>query len=436
MELSYQELLEDAVRRYTDKPIAWGDLVSKLSGACPIAVSAIIRKLNRQGQISFPNTKPSPAMPVALQQWSDGLIPTPHIVDSTWWFADSALTRLARMIAESTRSDDVVLLLGTPTLYFWAKDLFPDRNLILVDKTATSSEGGTRRADVRNNSWSVPRTPTLVVADPPWYQEDLIEFLAVASRQVVVGGRVVMSFPGSLTRPGIDRDRAALLTLAHSMGLRLEQHLISEIRYVSPAFEWNAYRAAGVSGVPFDWRSGDLLVFAKAEEGTRTVTYPSSRSEPWSNYAVGLMRFMLLGSGEMGPVAPTLQAIVSGDVLPTVSRRDRRLSEVRLWTSGNRVFGCQGAGELAVVLAALAERKDPLSGVRSKGGSALDLSHRSAVEKVANRLHEIAAHEERELADWKQQFGPHLGRSSPVTTGYRSERESTAPSGGSVCTDV
>ncbi len=428
MESSYQELLDKAVRRYTERPIGWGDLLSKLSGACPVAVSDSVTKLNRQSHISFPKITPSPSVPVALQQWSQGLIPTPHIVDSTWWFADSALASLVKMIGESTRSDDLVLLLGTPTLYFCAKDMFPDRSLVLVDKTATSFEDGSRRADVRCNSWSIPRAPTLVIADPPWYKDDLLGFIAVASRHAVTGGRVVISFPGSLTRPGVDRDREELLTVALSMGLRLEQHLISELRYVSPPFESNAYKAAGISAVPFDWRSGDLLVFVKTEEGTPTVKCPSSLSDLWSNYSVGLVRFMLLGSGETRPAAPALRAIVSGDMLPTVSRRDRRLSQVRLWTSGNRVFGCQGAGGIAGVLSALAEGKDPLAGVRTLGGSALDLSYQSAVEKVAARLHEIAEHEERELADWKQQFGPHLGRSRSCAPERRSQRESTKPS--------
>jgi hypothetical protein len=42
--------------------------------------------------------------------------------------------------------------------------------------------------------------------------------------------------------------------------------------------------------------------------------------------------------------------LVEGDILPSVSRRDLRRSQARLWTSGNRVFGCAAPSLLLRVL--------------------------------------------------------------------------------------
>ena len=47
---------------------------------------------------------------------------------------------------------------------------------------------------------------------------------------------------------------------------------------------------------------------------------------------------------------PSLVQLVVGDVLPTVSRRDPRRSSARLWTSGNRIFGCAAPHALARLL--------------------------------------------------------------------------------------
>jgi hypothetical protein len=47
---------------------------------------------------------------------------------------------------------------------------------------------------------------------------------------------------------------------------------------------------------------------------------------------------------------PRLTRLVEGDVLPSVSRRDPRRVEARVWTSGNRVFGCTAPSKLLRLL--------------------------------------------------------------------------------------
>lgn len=429
IEQSYQDLLDEAVRRYTDTPVTWEILSSNLSGACPIAVCESVARLNRLGQVSTAIAPRSCPVPVPLQLWRRGSIPTPHILDSTWWFADQALENLVEMIGTFSYSGDTVLLLGTPTLYFVARDKFSDRNLILADQTASASSDGTLRVDVTSHSWSIPRSASLVVADPPWYREDLSGFLAAASRSVRIGGTVLLSFPGSLTRPGVELDREELVRQAAQLGLRLEQHLASRLRYLTPPFEWNAHQAAGLGDLPPDWRCGDLLLFEKADTGRPAILEMSSRAAQWLDFQVGVVRFKLLAREESDSVVPALRAIVPGDVLSTVSRRDNRIGEVRLWTSGNRVYACDGANEIALVLSALAERNDPLALVRLKGGFRLDPWYGSAIEAVSGQLRGIIECEERELAEWNQRVGGELDRCFAGAPGRPRGRESSKASG-------
>ena len=99
---------------------------------------------------------------------------------------------------------------------------------------------------------------------------------------------------------------------------------------------------------------------------------------------------------------PALDGLFLDDVLPTVSRRDKRLHKVRLWTSGNRVFGCSGEMAIRSIVGALAKGEDPLRAVGKDLGLSLDRGCASRVEATAAKLDQIIKGEERELSDWNR----------------------------------
>ena len=108
-------------------------------------------------------------------------------------------------------------------------------------------------------------------------------------------------------------------------------------------------------------------------------------------------------AGEPGDIsAPIIEPLFPGDVLPTVSRRDKNLHKVRLWTSGNRVFGCRGEVAIRLIAGALAAGADPLGTVRDGLGSVLGKKYARCVDAAAVKLDQIARNEDRELSDWKR----------------------------------
>jgi hypothetical protein len=60
---------------------------------------------------------------------------------------------------------------------------------------------------------------------------------------------------------------------------------------------------------------------------------------------------------------PSLVSVVPGDVLQSVSRRDSRRRLADVWTSGNRIFACQGRGVLQQILRAVAVGRSPYEAV-------------------------------------------------------------------------
>ena len=121
--------------------------------------------------------------------------------------------------------------------------------------------------------------------------------------------------------------------------------------YVTPPFEANAFRAAGLAGlVPDDWRRGDLMVFQRRALalGARP-TAGTSEEERWETFERGGVVIRVTDQADEGD-DPRLVSIVAGDVLGTVSRRDARRAKARVWTTGNRIFGCGAPATLRRVL--------------------------------------------------------------------------------------
>src|SRR5205085_141150 len=144
--------------------------------------------------------------------------------------------------------------------------------------------------------------------------------------------------------------------------------------YLSPFFERNALKAAGISSVPAEWRRGSLALFAKVR--ACRVTRTKSRlagDDDWTVYPFDGVEIRVR-EGSSTPTVfadPTLVAVASSDVLPSVSRRDPRRSIASVWTSGNRVFACQGLKVLHEILTALCAGSSPNEAVASRLGRSL-----------------------------------------------------------------
>jgi hypothetical protein len=167
--------------------------------------------------------------------------------------------------------------------------------------------------------------------------------------------------------------------------------------YLSPPFEVNALRVAGLEHLPDDWRRGDLAVLRSAgRPGTRPER--AKREHGWDERSLGSVRVRVRrGSRDRG-VDTILGALVDGDVLDDVSRRHPLRDRPNVWTTGNRVYLCRSPHSLLTVLDAVLAGSDPSSEVASTLDRELTQAEEASIAKTVSQLRWLTRIEGRELA--------------------------------------
>ena len=326
--------------------IDFGGLVRALPGVDPSLVRKRLEALDKElrGRVDWHAVD----QPVNV---IDRRLPVPHPLDFDWRFSPSTVSQLAdELVVHPGR----LTLLGTPSLWMALRGRVRADLLRLLDanpslKTDSVCPGATVLVvDVLKDD--LPSLSSdVVLADPPWYPEAIAGFLWAGSWLLRLGGALMLSMPPSGTRPGVRRECEELLGFAPSCGLTLRSKRPGALRYSSPPFERAALRAAGLAQhVPNDWRQGDLLVFERTSDVV--APRPTAQQRRWTERTVSGVRIQIDDYATPTNDDPQLISLVSNDVLPSVSRRDKRRSNVRVWTSGNRVFGCGSPSRLVGII--------------------------------------------------------------------------------------
>jgi len=314
----------------------------------------------------------------------------PHPLDFDWRFTRPTVGFIWETIAELANPQSGVALLGTPSLALAERPgnlgtvtLFernPNHYRSLPDGMTFAC------CDVLRDPIPVG-TSSVLVADPPWYESETIGFLWAASTLSGAGGHILLSLPPVETRPGIPEERERIRAAAVRFGLEFVRLSGRVLGYRTPFFEANAMHAAGTS-MPPDWRVGDLAVFRRTDAvcGPRPVL----EAQPaWVERSIGLTRFKLRQATATEFASPVLISIVPNDVLPSVSRRDPRRDGANVWTSGNRIFGCDGTATLATVIDGINAGEPPKITVGMQLGRLLTGSESVLVEKAAQHVQNV-----------------------------------------------
>ncbi|PZP44831.1 MAG: hypothetical protein DI601_11320 [Azospirillum brasilense] len=380
-------------------------LLRRLPGIYPTELLAALDRLVAQGVIG-------PAVDAlvrcqARKACTNGvegrsLLPLPHPLDFEWRFTPDASRALLNQAASLTPAGGDLLLFGTPGLAAEALTLPIGRRLAFLADTnsvtdrifALNHATGSPLAIAFCNGGLPRESADAVLLDPPWYLDFIRPMLAAAAHACRPGGFVLISLPPDGARPTAEADRHAVVKLGRRLGLTIVEHNPLAIAYETPFFERNALRAAGI-GTPPQWRRGDLVVFRKLSAPTLLAQGSSQRSRPWTEVVIGRMRLFIRADGDAPTGETGLASVVSGDVLPTVSRRDRRRGLADAWTSGNRIFRTDNP-QILLDAAISCAGEATGSGVQPRLWGTL--RERKAVERVAAELRDLAALEAAEEA--------------------------------------
>ncbi|HEX9944736.1 MAG TPA: hypothetical protein VGG03_22230 [Thermoanaerobaculia bacterium] len=335
---------------------------------------------------------------LSLRLWKRGLIPTPHPLDFNWWFDGDSLKFLLEYMNGGAQPGQEVVMLGTPTLFQAALLAGPKHRLTLLDRDAAAISycNGATALCVDLARDQLPKlSAQLVIADPPWYEEEMKAFLWAARQLAAVGARVIMSVPPRGTRPGVLEEWKGIINWARILGLTFERLELARVGYYSPMFERNALNACAVPLPTENWRRGDLATF-RCERVNRAKRPIVKYSEYWEERVISTVRIRVRIRGDNESWDPKLKPIIHGDILPTVSRRDPVRDSIDVWTSANRVFRCDGVRALLSILDALGSGGDPLTRVQQD--FQLGRRHGTGIRHAAAQIAKLIKAEQRELA--------------------------------------
>lgn len=370
------QMFEDAVDGWVLEAIACGidafnQLIASLPGVYPSVAVGSLRRLASAKRISTELLtsllKPAEQTlePRTYLSYTISL-PVPHPLDYDWRFSEGAANHLLNQCAKLTCSGDTIVLLGTPSLLRLGIEKSYPRPLVLLEAS---------RATTNSFASSVPKTqviqcdvikdplPNLTVAaivlDPPWYPEYIQSFLWAACQLCKIGGHILISMPPIGTRPGMEWEWANTLDWGQQIGLTLVKVESAALSYITPPFELNGLRAEGLHAVSRKWRRGDLAMFCRSHQTQVSRPTVLPQEDSWIEEVLLGVRVRVRQPDLFGFADPSLISVVPGDVLQSVSRRDPRRQLADVWTSGNRIFACQGRGVLWQILEAMAVGQSP-----------------------------------------------------------------------------
>lgn len=358
------EYIESSILKMCKQPRSYEFISSNLFGLDPLDLLSVIEKLKKAKKIELVNDlwvtegrkgSSKNSLPISLSNeflnqhiGFFSLYKKPHPLDFEWRNATETINYLSKLIANTTNPDDKILLLGMPTLFVnFCVSHFPNR-VTLIDnnkpviielkKKITDKRFNVLERDIFTINKKTVGQHSMIFMDPPWYSPHFYQFVWFASSCLEVGGVLGISLPPLNTRPNIDRERLDWFDYCLSNGLVLENLYAQKLHYAMPFFEFNAYKAAGLNNILPIWRKGDLALFRKIKSTKESRPKLKERKATWFEVEIDEVRIRIKNDSKGNDKPLKIKSLVSGDILPSVSTRDKRRANANVWTSGNRIF--------------------------------------------------------------------------------------------------
>ncbi|MDY0903801.1 hypothetical protein [Pedobacter sp. CFBP9032] len=288
-----------------------------------------------------------------LQQYMGyfDFLKTPHPLDFEWRNTTKSLNNLITKAIQLTGPNDNILFLGMPTLFATAIERDIPNMVTLIERNEPIV-AGLKRLVIEKKRFKILQEDiftiepnkigiqSLVVMDPPWYTPHFKQFMWLAAKSIKIGGTVAISIPPINTRPSIMEERIEWFSYCLKLGLCIETLQPNQLQYSMPFFEFNAFRAAGVTDILPFWRKGDFVIFKKLIDTNEERPALLLNQENWTEINIEGVRLRVKKDPKSVDTTENLkiESIVHGDILPTISSRDERRREANIWTSGNRIF--------------------------------------------------------------------------------------------------
>jgi hypothetical protein len=360
------EFIESLILRLCKQPRTFEFISKSLFGLDPIQLIEAIEnleqndKLHKRGDMwSVKEALKAPTLNVLSEDPQLYLkkymgyfefLKMPHPLDFEWRNSTASLNYLVNQVQEINSVSDRILFLGMPTLFATAciKDI--PQKVTLVERNKPILRGLIKlnsdkerfqiiEEDIFKVSPKIVGKYYSVFMDPPWYSPYFYQFMWLATQCVEVGGIIGISLPPINTRPDIDKERLEWFYFCQRQGLCLENLFAQKLHYAMPFFEFNAFRAAGIKDILPFWRKGDFAFFRKVRTDIYERPKLDEKQSEWIEKEIDTVRIRVKCEKlEEENSELKISHLIKGDILPTISTRDKRRDAANVWTSGNRIF--------------------------------------------------------------------------------------------------
>ncbi|WP_299256394.1 dGTP triphosphohydrolase [uncultured Aquimarina sp.] len=270
MEEKYKQILNEKVDGLINSGVT--DFHEILKN-CESADPRLIEEIYNSKRPEEVNHKVGSAL-INYQIVGNNHLPAPDVNLSQWWFEESTIKYLINKIqAKAQFSPETrILNIGTPTLAIKTSENY-ETTLLDLDIDVISAFNRLKRQKCTGIEFNIaddlPKrfhgAYDMVLVDPPWYNLAIKTALNRAIQGAKLDGEILFSFPGRLTRPGIDEFRSELIKEIVSIGHDIVSIEHDNLLYVVPFFEKNALKdLKNFSSIA--WRKGDLIVIKKKSE--------------------------------------------------------------------------------------------------------------------------------------------------------------------------
>lgn len=405
----FNQLVDGNINRLIEQGVNdFYELILALPGVYPSVALQAIKRLNqmtimpsRLANEFIRQSKKQRKHTERMHEYKTQL-PLPHPLDFEWRFSDTASEYLLNKCEELTGSIDNLIMLGTPSLLRYSNERrkLNYKTYFMGDYTAVTA--GLEKFCIENinrcNVFYEPQTIIVgshVILDPPWYDEFIRAFMWTAKQSCTLGGYLLVSLPAIGTRPGVIIEWQEIIKWANDLGLVLIGKEDCVLTYSTPFFELNALHAEGIYNVPPTWRKGNLFIFMNMDKcGIEKPIF--GKGIKWVEATIGRVRFKVKTDNSPEFTDPSLETIIDGDVLPSVSRKDERRDQAVVWTSGNRIYQSKGPAILYAILTALENGKSVNCAVASHVKRDLKKSEVDLVSAASQKILQIINIENKE----------------------------------------
>ncbi len=374
----HSEYIDSLILRLCNQPRTFEYISKSLNGLDPIQLEEAIGKLEKNAKLhkrgdlwtvkENPNSQKlnlrsdDPQLYLKKYMGYFEFLKMPHPLDFEWRNSTASLNYLINEVQEMNSVSDKILFLGMPTLFATAciKDIpqkvtLVERNKPIVKGLRKLNSDKERFQIIEANIFEVDPASIgkyyCIIMDPPWYSPHFYQFMWLASQCVEVGGVVGISLPPINTRPDIDKERIEWFSFCQKHGLCLENLYAQKLHYAMPFFEFNAFRAAGIKDILPFWRKGDLALFRKVHTDFYERPKLDEERSDWEEREIDTVRIRVkIEKVEEKTNDLEISHLIKGDILPTVSTRDKRRDKANVWTSGNRTFNVNNTSKFIELL--------------------------------------------------------------------------------------